>query len=142
LTLPADIAKTLALCDDLYKYVNSWGCDIWTICSINFNLHRSCKLGLHRMCFLCEFIVGMWLLVAKHGDCLKKLTRTRFFWLLAWNITYVFNKLLRSFFVLPSSRRRQSYYNWFKLFEDFEDRAPYPNHLCTWLRLRQWCCRE
>jgi hypothetical protein len=28
LTLPADIAETLALCDDLYKYVNSWGCDI------------------------------------------------------------------------------------------------------------------
>jgi hypothetical protein len=28
LTLPADIAETLALCGDLYKYVNSWGCDI------------------------------------------------------------------------------------------------------------------
>jgi hypothetical protein len=59
LTSPADIAKTLALCGDLYKYVNSWGCDIWTICFVNFNLRRSCKLGLRRMCFRYEFIVGM-----------------------------------------------------------------------------------
>jgi hypothetical protein len=28
LTSPAEIAETLALCGDLYKYVNSWGCDI------------------------------------------------------------------------------------------------------------------
>jgi hypothetical protein len=28
LTSPADIAETLALCGDLYKYVNSRGCDI------------------------------------------------------------------------------------------------------------------
>jgi hypothetical protein len=28
LTSSAEIAKTLALCGDLYKYVNSWGCDI------------------------------------------------------------------------------------------------------------------
>jgi hypothetical protein len=28
LTLPADIAETFALSGDLYKYVNSWGCDI------------------------------------------------------------------------------------------------------------------
>jgi hypothetical protein len=25
---PAEISETLALCGDLYKYVNSWGCDI------------------------------------------------------------------------------------------------------------------
>jgi hypothetical protein len=28
LTSPAEIAETLALCGDLYKYVNAWGCDI------------------------------------------------------------------------------------------------------------------
>jgi hypothetical protein len=28
LTSPAKIAETLALCGDLYKYVNSWACDI------------------------------------------------------------------------------------------------------------------
>jgi hypothetical protein len=28
LTSPAEIAETLALCGDLYKYVNSWGYDI------------------------------------------------------------------------------------------------------------------
>jgi hypothetical protein len=28
LTSPAEIAETLALCGDLYKYVNSWACDI------------------------------------------------------------------------------------------------------------------
>jgi hypothetical protein len=28
LTSPADIAETFALCGDLYKYVNLWGCDI------------------------------------------------------------------------------------------------------------------
>jgi hypothetical protein len=27
LTSPADIAETLALSGNLYKYVNSWGCD-------------------------------------------------------------------------------------------------------------------
>jgi hypothetical protein len=28
LTSPAEIAEILDLCGDLYKYVNSWGCDI------------------------------------------------------------------------------------------------------------------
>jgi hypothetical protein len=28
LTSRADIAETFALCGDLYKYVNLWGCDI------------------------------------------------------------------------------------------------------------------
>jgi hypothetical protein len=28
LTSPTEIAETLALCNDLYKYVNSWGCNI------------------------------------------------------------------------------------------------------------------
>jgi hypothetical protein len=31
LTSPADIAETLALCGDLYKYVNSRGCDILSL---------------------------------------------------------------------------------------------------------------
>jgi hypothetical protein len=28
LTSPDEIAETLSLCGDLYKYVNLWGCDI------------------------------------------------------------------------------------------------------------------
>jgi hypothetical protein len=71
------LMKHLPFVAILYKYVKSWDCDIWTICSVNFNLRKSCKLGLRkscklglrRMCCRCEFIAGMWLSVVEHGGC-------------------------------------------------------------------------
>jgi hypothetical protein len=79
LTSPVEITETLSLCGDLYKFVNLWGYDIWTICFINFNPRRSCKLGLCMMCCRYEFIARICLLVVKHGDCSRKLTQSEIF---------------------------------------------------------------
>jgi hypothetical protein len=79
LTSPDDISETFALCGDLYKFVNLWGCDIWTISFVHFNLCKSWKLGLRRMCCRYEFIVRICLSVAKHGDCSRKLIRSEIF---------------------------------------------------------------
>jgi hypothetical protein len=58
---------------------------IWTFCLANLNLRRSCKVGLRRMWYLCEFIMGIWLSVAKLGDCSRKLIPNEIFPILAWS---------------------------------------------------------
>jgi hypothetical protein len=65
---------------------------IWTICLVNFNLRRSCKVGLRRMCCRCEFIMEIWLSVAKLGDCSKNSSRVKFFRFLAWSFADFFDK--------------------------------------------------
>jgi hypothetical protein len=46
---------------------------------VNFNLHRSCKLGMRRTWCLCEFIATKCLSVVKHGACSKRLIPNRIF---------------------------------------------------------------
>jgi hypothetical protein len=77
LTSPVDIAETFAPCGVLYKYVKLYGYDVRTSCFVNFNLRRSCKLGLRRMCFHYEFIVETCLSVVKHGVYSKRLIQSK-----------------------------------------------------------------
>jgi hypothetical protein len=79
LTSPVDFAKTFAPCGVLCKYVKLFGYDVWTSCFVNFNLRKSCKLGLRRMCCHYEFIVETCLPAVKHGVCSKRLTLNEIF---------------------------------------------------------------
>jgi hypothetical protein len=61
---------------------------VWISCLVNFNLRRSCKLGLRRMWCRWEFIAETCLSVAKHGVCSKRpILINIFFWFLAWSFT-------------------------------------------------------
>jgi hypothetical protein len=73
------------------KFVNSWVVmPFLNNRVVNLNLHRSCKVGLRRMLYLCEFIARIWLLVTKLGGCSKKLIPSEIFPIFSLKFCWIF----------------------------------------------------
>jgi hypothetical protein len=52
----ATLVQTFAFDVESYKLVYLWAATPSKLCLVNFNLRRSCKVGLCRTSYLCEFI--------------------------------------------------------------------------------------
>jgi hypothetical protein len=81
LTSPAEYCRNI--CPSwrfmyICKIIRLW-CFVLTICLVIFNLRRSCKLGLRRMCCHYKFIMETCSLVVKHGVRSKSLTLNEIF---------------------------------------------------------------
>jgi hypothetical protein len=94
LTSPIEMFRNLPFEAICIKLVNSWVADpSLNNLSRNFYLCRSCKVGLRRMCYPCEFITEIKWLAVKPGGYLRRLILIETFLIfdlkLLWNFRYV-----------------------------------------------------